>query len=109
MVDLTKPHPACPVGTYDHPEHAFPLGAETVTCHGFAECLDHHEGDCKGPVEYRMPLSGTGRSFPRCEGHWDARLDREEQIRERYGHPDSSMPPSDFDPTYAGERWDDDY
>ena len=72
------------------------------------ECLDsHHEDGCEGEVEYRFPLSGTGKSFPRCDKHWGQRLDKQAKINERY--PDSSMPPSDFDPTYAGERWDDEY
>ena len=70
------------------------------------ECLDsHHEGGCKGPVEYRMPLSGTGKSFPRCNKHWKKRLKVQEGINRRY--PRSA--PRDFDPSYAGERWDDDY
>lgn len=37
------------------------------------ECLNAHTGTedrCDGPVEYRTPLSGSGRSFPRCEAHW---------------------------------------
>lgn len=71
------------------------------------DCLDREQYEpitCKGPVEYRMPLSGTGRSFPRCEKHWSERLDVQEQINERY--PDSPFPPDDFDPTYAGESWD---
>lgn len=72
------------------------------------ECLDDYGNDeCKGAIEYRMPLSGTGRSFPRCDGHWSERLDVQEGINRRY--PDSPSAPSDFDPTYAGERWDDDY
>jgi len=49
----------------------------------YEDCLDGPEG-CSGAVEYRMPLSGTGRSFPRCEGHWDARLERQQEINERY-------------------------
>lgn len=72
-------------------------------------CLDDHDEDgrhCSGPVEYRMALSGTGRSFPRCEKHWGLRLEEQDRINERY--PDSPLPPSDFDPTYAGERWDED-
>lgn len=71
------------------------------------ECLDSHPGEggqCEGPVEYRMPLSGTGRSFPRCEKHWESRLDFQQHIMERY--PETQ--PSDFDPAYAGERWDED-
>lgn len=76
---------------------------ETLTC------LDGRDGgeECSGVVEYRMPLSGTGRSFPRCDAHWHARLDRQAEIDARY--PDSPFPPADFDPTYAGETWDDDY
>lgn len=71
------------------------------------ECLnDYGDGTCRGPVEYRAPLSGTGRSFPRCDRHWGERLDAQEDINSRY--PDSPIAPSDFDPSYAGERWDDD-
>lgn len=71
------------------------------------ECLDGREGGCEGAVEYRYPLSGTGRSFPRCDKHWAARLDVQEGINRRY--PDSPFAPAGFDPSYAGERWDDDY
>lgn len=71
------------------------------------ECLNYGS-DCGGSVEYRMPLSGTGRSFPRCDRHWSERLDQEEITRSRYGHPDSAVPPAGFDPTYAGESWEDD-
>jgi hypothetical protein len=67
------------------------------------ECLDGPNG-CEGEVELRMPLSGTGKPFPRCDHHWDLRLDRQEQINNRY----PAQPPSDFDPMYAGERWDED-
>lgn len=68
-------------------------------------CLDAlNMSECSGPVEYRAPLSGTGRSFPRCDGHWDARLDKQAEIDRRYA-PTSSVPPADFDPTYAGETW----
>lgn len=63
---------------------------------------------CDGAVEYRMALSGTGKSFPRCAKHWAARLVTESELRQRYGHPDSDVPPADFDPTYAGERWNED-
>lgn len=68
-------------------------------------CLDGPEG-CRGKVEYRM----SGRSmqgWPRCEKHGIERLDREEEINERY--PDSDSPPSWFDESFAGERWNDDY
>jgi hypothetical protein len=72
------------------------------------ECLDSHQGDCKGAVEYRYPLSGTGKSYPRCDGHWSVRLDRQAEIDRRYA-PSSDVAPRGFDPSYAGERWSDDY
>lgn len=68
------------------------------------ECLDRHDGECEGPVEYRHPLSGTGKPFPRCDHHWDKRLDVQAGINRRY--PDQATPPSDFDPSFAGESWD---
>jgi hypothetical protein len=69
------------------------------------ECLDDYgEGTCEGNVEYRMPLSGTGKSFPRCDGHWDKRLDAQEGINQRY----PTHPPSDWSPWDAGEHWDED-
>lgn len=70
------------------------------------ECLDGPVM-CKGEVRYRMALSGTGRSFPRCDKHWDDRLDVQDGINSRY--PDSPFAPSGFDPSYAGESWDEDY
>lgn len=73
-----------------------------------ADCIDHRGEGCEGAIEYRMALSATGRSFVRCDKAWSDRLDTEEQTRRRYGHPDSPFPPADFDPTYAGESWDDD-
>lgn len=72
------------------------------------KCLDRHTGECAGAVEMRFPLSDTGRSFPRCDGHWDKRLKKQQEITRRYA-PDSDVPPADFDPTFAGERWDEDY
>lgn len=70
------------------------------------DCLNFAPGECGGDVEYRMPLSGTGRSFPRCDKHWDERLDVEQGIRERY----PEHPPSDYDFYDAGEYWsEDDY
>lgn len=68
------------------------------------ECLEESE-ECGGAVEYRMALSGTGRSFVRCDRHWEKRLDKQDEINQRY----PVMQPRDFDPGYAGERWDDEY
>lgn len=70
------------------------------------DCLEYiggEENTCSGPVEYRMPLSGTGRPFPRCDHHWDLRLDAHEQEMERDARA------RHVDPIYAGERYDDDY
>jgi len=60
--------------------------------------------DCSGPVEYRMPLSGTETAFPRCDHHWSKRLDEQARITRTY----PTLAPRDFDPSYAGERWDED-
>jgi hypothetical protein len=79
----------------------------TTTTDEPLECLDSgpDPGICNGPVEYRYALSGTGRSFPRCDKHWGERLDKQAEIDARYPY----HQPADFDPSYAGERWDDDY
>lgn len=69
------------------------------------QCLDGHGGGCEGEVEYRFALSGTGISYPRCDKHWAERLDRQQEIDQRYPYNE----PADFDPLYAGERWDEDY
>lgn len=69
------------------------------------ECLDSYYDECAGRIEYRYALSGTGRSFPRCDKHWDERLRIQDDINRRY----PATQPADFDPMYAGERWDEDY
>ena len=69
------------------------------------ECLDGHGGGCEGEVEYRMPLSGTGRSYPRCDFHWAERWEYQQQLNERY----PVHAPADFDFLDAGEHWDEDY
>jgi hypothetical protein len=73
-------------------------------CHCYdepLECLEDHTGDCAGPVELRMSLSGTGTPFLRCEHHWSKRLDLEAELNERY----PVHPPSDWSPLDAGEHW----
>lgn len=74
---------------------------------GTLECLEHGP-ECRGSVEYRMALSATGQSFPRCMKHWEARLREQDRINRLYA-PDSDVPPVGFDPMDAGERWSDDY
>ncbi len=69
-------------------------------------CMDGPDG-CAGPVEPRWPGYGS-KSYPRCERHGEARLERERETRRRYGSWDDERPepePVDFDPADAGERW----
>ncbi|MBY6438129.1 hypothetical protein HQ602_17280 [Rhodococcus kroppenstedtii] len=68
------------------------------------DCIERGTTPCHGTVEPRMSLSGSGMPFSRCDRHWNDRLDREEEVRRRY----PQRQPADFDPTYAGERWDED-
>jgi hypothetical protein len=68
------------------------------------ECLDG-PSECQGAVELRYPLSASGKWFPRCDRHWSERVLVQEGIDRRY----PTHAPPDFDPDYAGERWDDDY
>lgn len=70
------------------------------------ECIDYDLEECEGEVEYRMSLSPSGRPFPRCEKHWQERLDWQEDHNSKY--PDSDVAPSWFDPANAGERWNED-
>jgi len=48
-----------------------------------------------------MAVSGTGKPFPRCELHWEKRLDLEDELRERY----PVHPPADWSPDDIGESW----
>ena len=69
------------------------------------ECLEHGvESECRGPVE--MHTTDGRRSWPRCTKHAADRLARFENSIERYA--DSDVEPSWFDPSYAGESWNDD-
>lgn len=70
-------------------------------------CLDYSTL-CEGEVEYRPALSFSGTWFPRCDYHWSERLDTQDRLRRDYGV-DSDVAPSNFDPSYAGESWDEDY
>jgi hypothetical protein len=68
------------------------------------ECIESGE-KCEGMVEFRDGLSGTGKPFPRCDGHWSKRLDLQDGLR--HGYP--QQPPSGWSPMDAGESWDEDY
>lgn len=65
-------------------------------------CLDSDDF-CEGKVELHT-TDGTNY-WARCEYHQELRVEREAEIRERYPY----NAPSDFDSSYAGERWDDEY
>lgn len=65
------------------------------------DCIDGPDG-CAGEVQQRWPGYGQ-RTWPRCERH-----DRQRRQRERRADPDSILAPHDFDPEYAGERWEHD-
>jgi len=61
--------------------------------------------DCKGAVEFHLnPDRDDFKSFPRCEFHQAKRLESAQKTMELL----SDVPPSWFDPTYAGERWNED-
>lgn len=73
------------------------------------ECIESPGGGekCGGDKpEYRFGYGLKG-SYVRCGKHFDAYMARAKASRRRY--PDSDLAPTDFDPTYAGERWDEDY
>lgn len=80
--------------TQDEAEQAEPL-----------ECLDGPEG-CTGPIEYRTTPDRTdGKSWPRCETHFDRRMASVERNLELT----SPCPAPWFDESAAGERWEEDY
>lgn len=67
-------------------------------------CLDG-PNDCAGDVEYRItPDREDMKAFPRCEAHFQRRLDQAERNLELM----SDVAPTWFDPSYAGERWHED-
>lgn len=69
-------------------------------------CHFYPSPECDGPVTTVTSRSGLTTSH-KCEAHQQALAEALAGIDERY--PDSPFAPSWFDPTYAGERWDEDY
>jgi hypothetical protein len=86
-----------------HPEAVIALSDDTEDL----TCLGHENpDDCTGPVELRESLSGTGESYPRCDGAWQDRLEQQRGLDERY----PVHAPSDWSATDCGEAWgEDDY
>ena len=68
-------------------------------------CLEHGP-ECSGDVEFHT-IGTSLQAWPRCEHHAERRWERYENSIEKYA--DSDVEPDWFDPTYAGERWSDDY
>lgn len=77
------------------------------------KCVQGGDVSCKGDVQSYRSRSGATTS-KRCDAHQDAynaRMDAlETRLNEDYPgyNVPGSAPPAWFDPTYAGERWDDD-
>lgn len=70
------------------------------------ECIESHKDTCRGVVELRESLSGTGTPIARCDFHWSKRLDLQHELNARY----PVNPPADWSPLDAGEHWsEDDY
>lgn len=68
-------------------------------------CIDGPEG-CAGEVEWRTtPDRQDGKSFQRCEAHFDKRMESVERNLELT----SPCRPAWFDESAAGERWEEDY
>ena len=49
-------------------------------------CLESSD-TCSGAVEYREPMSPTGKSYPRCDKHNQARVKMQERLSRRYDIP----------------------
>lgn len=65
-------------------------------------CLNHSR-DCSGEVTYYLRESDY-KQFPRCDFH---QKQHEELLARSLGrYSDSDIPPTWFDPTFAGEVWD---
>lgn len=45
------------------------------------DCLEFGKTPCEGRVILREPLARSGNRFPRCELHWEIRLERESEYR----------------------------
>lgn len=84
-------------------ESGFELPLPTAACEATGQYPDLA---CEGDVFTRYSRSGM-TSSRKCESHWQHHNDVLDGISRRY--PDSSVAPAWFDPTYAGERWSDDY
>ena len=72
-----------------------------------SDCIEADLGRCAGVVFVRYTLSRSGLTFPRCDHHYDAYVERTQPIIDidrRY----PATAPADFDPSFAGEVWSED-
>ena len=66
------------------------------------KCIDEYRSDCAGEVEYRLvEVSVNLQTYPRCAKHFKEHVERADRAAQRY----PQQQPQDFDPAYAGERW----
>lgn len=75
-----------------------------------SECIGD-PGDarpCRGKETEGRSASGATVST-RCERHWDAYWPRMEKLQRDIDRRYPKHAPADFDPSYAGESWDEDY
>ena len=71
------------------------------------DCIDTDHGPCAGEVFTRPSLSGSGMAFDRCERHYLEYAERTQKIIDDINRRYPVTAPADFDPMFAGERWDD--
>ena len=67
-----------------------------------SDCIDADEGSCAGQVFERYTLSRSGMTFPRCDHHYDAYVERTQPIIDDIDRRYPATAPADFDPSLAG-------
>lgn len=72
-----------------------------------SRCIEGPDG-CAGEVFARASLSGSGMRFNRCESHYVSYVARTQPVIDDINRRYPAQAPDDFDPMYAGERWDED-
>lgn len=83
-------------------ETVVPHPREVARRHAAAQpCLRRHDGNCEGEVSGRASITTT---IYECAHHMAESIARNQANHHRY----PEHPPADFDPTYAGETWDED-
>jgi hypothetical protein len=78
-----------------------------MAVYGDGDCLDGPEG-CGGETFPRLALSGSGDAYSRCDAHYEAYAARLQPVMTGISRRYPAMAPADFDPSYAGESWDED-